>query len=477
MRLISQKSLPFLGLACLLIAAVFSKGFHHFDEHFQILEFAALKLGLTTEDKLPWEFHEQMRSALQPSLVVVFHKILSPTGMENPFLITLLLRILTACLSWLAILGMMRSLGASLKNYWLMNFVVPFSFFFCISVYNGVRFSSENWGGLFFVLGLSLITGGGISSKSTSFLSGLLLGLSFLSRFQMGLMIMGLGLWLVFVKKESLKLLLFLAMGFSLVLLSGVLIDHWFYGNWPITFWNYLRLNLIEGKAARFGIQPWYEYFKLLLIYLFPPFSVFFVFGLLSFFWLYPTHVFTFCLLPFLLIHSWISHKEVRFLFPLLYFFPVLLGMVFQKINEQFDLEMKAPLVLKGSYWAFWILNSFALMIVLFHPADKDIALYEAVYRSGASALYFQGEGPFNRAGGIISYYRLPGFPLNSVSSLSEVRPPSSTSVLFATAQRNQIPQLSSDKIVYRSVPDWIVHFNFNHWVERSKLWTVWRVN
>ena len=477
MRFISQKSLPLLGLACLFIAAFFSQGFHHFDEHFQILEFAAIKLHLTTEDQLPWEYKEQMRSALQPAIVVLFHKVLEPLGIKDPFLITFLLRLMTAFLSWLAILGFLKSFGDTLKKNWLACFVVPLSFFFCLSVYDGVRFSSENWGGLFFALGLAGTTRSDSNSKRHSFFSGCLLGLSFLSRFQMGLMILGLGLWLIGVKKEKVKPLLLLILGFSLVFILGILLDHWFYGNWPITFWNYFQLNLIQGKAARFGIQPWYEYFKLLLIYLLPPFSVFFVCGLLAFFWLYPTHVFTFCLLPFLVVHSLIGHKEARFLFPLLYFFPILLGVTFQKLNEHFCLGEKILASLKKLYFSFWVFNALFLLIVLFHPADKDVSLYQAIYRSQASALYYEGEGPFIRAGGLISYYRRPELILKSVSALSEVSNHDSKSALMATYQRNQVPKLSSDKLIYTAVPDWVIDFDFNHWVERSKLWTVWRVS
>ena len=57
-----------------LTAAFFSYGYHHFDEHFQILEFAGLKLGLTSPEVLPWEYQRQMRPTLHPWLTVLLIK-------------------------------------------------------------------------------------------------------------------------------------------------------------------------------------------------------------------------------------------------------------------------------------------------------------------------------------------------------------------------------------------------------------------
>ena len=44
-----------LGLLLILVAALRSEGFHHPDEHFQVLEFAGAKLGRTPWSALPWE--------------------------------------------------------------------------------------------------------------------------------------------------------------------------------------------------------------------------------------------------------------------------------------------------------------------------------------------------------------------------------------------------------------------------------------
>src|ERR1043165_6338265 len=86
----------------LLLASVFSVGYYHPDEHFQILEFAALKLHLTTADQLPWEYQYSMRPAIQPALAVLVFNVFSFLHADNPFTIAMILRMMSGALSFLA---------------------------------------------------------------------------------------------------------------------------------------------------------------------------------------------------------------------------------------------------------------------------------------------------------------------------------------------------------------------------------------
>jgi len=93
-----EKKTVILGAVLLVIAAFFSTGFHQIDEHFQILEFAGLKLGLTTQSELPWEYHQRLRPALQPYIAILVFKMFSLVGLENPFFVSTTLRVLSASL-------------------------------------------------------------------------------------------------------------------------------------------------------------------------------------------------------------------------------------------------------------------------------------------------------------------------------------------------------------------------------------------
>jgi phosphatidylinositol glycan class B len=108
-RTLQIDRLPILGALVLVVTAYFSTGFHHWDEHFQILEFAGYKLGITPAKDLPWEFAARIRPALQPLIVVLSHHLFGLFGSSDPFAITFFLRLLSAALSFTAIMLMLRA--------------------------------------------------------------------------------------------------------------------------------------------------------------------------------------------------------------------------------------------------------------------------------------------------------------------------------------------------------------------------------
>jgi len=66
----SYRTLLLAGLGVYILTAFASQGYLQSDEHFQVLEFADYKLGVTPAADLPWEFQQQIRPALQPALAV-----------------------------------------------------------------------------------------------------------------------------------------------------------------------------------------------------------------------------------------------------------------------------------------------------------------------------------------------------------------------------------------------------------------------
>ena len=150
------------------------------------------------------------------------------------------------------------------------------------------------------------------------------MGFSFLFRYQAGFMIVGFAAWLLFIEKEKLKYLI----TFSLVILSiigaGVLVDIWFYGEFTFSAYNYFYENIMLNKAQDYGVDPWWSYITAFIERAIPPFSILFLgaFGILFYFkWKNPL---TWVLVPFILIHFVLSHKELRFLFPMVYFLPII---------------------------------------------------------------------------------------------------------------------------------------------------------
>ncbi len=155
--------LPYLnqliaGFVIYGITAWCSEGYHHPDEHFQILELANYRLGGTPAADLPWEFGERMRPGLQPGLAYTVICGLKMIGIASPFLQAFGLRLISGWLMWLLIYAWARQLGHSFAYEKGAALLLWLSLLLWFMPYLSVRFSSELWAGLSFLTGLFLIT-------------------------------------------------------------------------------------------------------------------------------------------------------------------------------------------------------------------------------------------------------------------------------------------------------------------------------
>jgi phosphatidylinositol glycan class B len=123
--------------------------------------------------------------------------------------------------------------------------------------------------------------------------------------------------WLWFVGRVGSRPIATVLAGVSGVLVASLFIDRWGYGVWAFPPYEYLRVNLVEQAAARYGTYPFYAYLYAMLPNPFAPVVLLMILALLVCWMRRPRHVVTFCTVPFVLVHSAIAHKEERFLFPI----------------------------------------------------------------------------------------------------------------------------------------------------------------
>ncbi len=476
-----------LSILVLVITCVFSVGYHHFDEHFQLLEFAGIKLGLNTPEELPWEYHEQMRPAFQPFIVYCTAKILGLVNLDDPFTITLVLRIFSAALSFIALLLLYRTFKPQIRDKQLNNWFLFLSFFFWLGMYNAVRFSSEGWAASLFTIGFCLYLNireprfRFLSNKPLlSFLSvGLILGGAFLSRYQAGFLIVGFGAWMLFMGREKFKHLLIILIGILVMFGVGVLLDRWLYGEWTLTTWNYLDVNILQDKAAKFGVSPWYHYFEQFFIHGIPPFSLALLLGLVYYvvrFWKSPL---AWSIVPFLLIHFMIGHKELRFLFPVVIFLPVLFILPVQELKDRWKNSASLSKFLRVFVSIFFVVNSVLLGIVMIKPADTHLSLYRSIYNNYEEpiTLYYVDINPFNRIKNI-HFYRRPNLELKHVTNLDSLEQIKDETFLVVLTPKSKKESFVKDKkVIFQSYPDWIQSINYGGWVERSKAWFLYEVS
>lgn len=454
-------------------------GYVHPDEHFQILEFAGYKLDLTEKANLPWEFHQQMRPSIQPVIVVVIYRFFNLFGTPDPFFIAFVLRLLSSALSFFGMWLMYRAYEKEFRNNTIKRWFLHLSFFLWFLLLVNVRFTSETLSGSTFLIAFAYVK---LRLPrllpADYFLAGLLMGLSFIFRFQAGLLFAGFGLWFMAVRKTSIYRMLILLSGITVVFLSGLLMDRWFYGEWTITAWNYFQQNILFDKVSGFGIQPWWFYIQSTFFEGIPPFSLVYIAAVLLFFIFLRRDLITWTLMPFLMIHFFIGHKEMRFLFPVLGFLPVIIIKMVDLIRETHNQDLPYNKPEKYLARIFWGANLVMVAVVMIVPVDTETKLFQKIYRDypSATTLYFVNENPYRRALDI-HFYKRKNLTIEKVDSVEQIKVVSGRNSLVVTRTNPEIEGLKlTRKLIYCNFSDWIKHFNFNHWIERTHFWYVYEL-
>jgi len=468
-----ERQICVFSVTLLVLASFFSVGYHHFDEHFQILEFAGLKLGLTTANDLPWEYHNQMRPAFQPAITVIIYKILCVFGLQNPFTIAFILRLISAVLAFSTMYLIYRTYVDKIKNdtfkFWflLLSFALPFL------IYNGVRFSSENWSGAIFVIGFCLYVRNENKSITNYFVVGAILGLSFLFRYQAAFFTFGFIMWLLFIKKEKLYKVGLSLLGTLVTVGVGVLVDKWYYGEWTLTTWNYFEQNILLNKVSSFGVDPWWYYFAKFFEQGIPPFSLVFIITILLLPILKPKSAITWSVVPFLLIHFAIGHKEMRFLFPMVYFLPIITIQVFEILENKYVPSFYTKLYSKIFVTLFATVFTLFSIVVCFKPADTQISLYNTIYGQydTPTVLYFENNNPYHRVLDI-KFYKRDNLEIRQIDSFNNIPSSQFKNVLIVQEYKSDV----YESLIYSSYPTWLSKFNINNWMDRARTWYVYEV-
>jgi len=490
-----SKFIFFIGFVLFIVAAICSDGYFHPDEHFQLLEFANYKMGGIPGEHLPWEFDEQMRPTFQVLIVYGLCQFMKTGGFFDPYTASMILRLFTAVMMFYVLYFFYNRYKNQLNSTKGIWWFAALTFLLWYIPFVSVRYSSESFGTIFMLAALLLYD---VPDKQkgnilNSILIGLFLGVSFISRFQMGFMIFGFGAWVLFIKREKLSIILSMLVGFVLMVGIGQLCDYWFYGSWVSSAYNYFYQNLVENKAAGFGVSPWWYYASLTPALVFPLLGIIIVPAFIYFFIKYPKHIFTWLLIPFLVIHHAIGHKELRFLFAVTPFIPFIIIIVLERVKW-----MK---YLKFFKYVFWIINIPALFIMSIKPAYDNMEMFKYIYRHQPKSqvyyirntmpfMMYQFEltnKPFVKAKDLkLAFFHQPGFhpnPIDTLSSLIDTVRNSSEPIIFAVRTPHFIELYKQQfaeaqincKVVYYTYHTWLWPINYYHWINRDDVgaWTV----
>ncbi len=468
-----------------LLAAWFSFGRFHADEQYQILEFIGYKQGINTSSELPWEFHEKIRSTLQVSFGYGVIETLKTFGISNPFTQSFVLRLLASLLGFISSVILLKHFRyLKPKYYHLLTYL---SLIWCFVPWFHARFSSENISASLFIIALFAFSKHNPQTKQFEislnathlFLIGLLMGLSGVVRFQLNFFLIGFALWIIFIHRIRLVEFMVFCIGVILANGIGILSDKWFYGNWEITGWNYFYQNIILHKAENFGKEPIWYFFEHTLTDALPPFSILIIASFLFYFIIKRKSVFTWTLFVFLLAHFFSSHKEERFLFPLISFVPVILALSYELICESGFYE-PFKRILNDKTFAllkklFILINSGLLLWLTFKPADDYTPvlkfLYENYHESGALMVCENNQINHYDNKVSLNFYRSKNIRVAEelVNADSLIKMNTGSKIIYLSYN----PALSEYKShpvskVYSGIPEWLYNFNFNNWIEKS---------
>lgn len=340
----------FAGIFCHFLAVIFSEGFHRPDEHLGIMRYVSLKLGRISPEllsELSWEYPAKIRSWLQPGLYYVWSKLWELCGIENPFSLALLMRLLSSSLSFFVTLKFVQFTAPLIDSKKWRNLYPYFAYLLWFFPFFHARTTAENFGAnalmlsLIFLLRMAPREVFQISSWKNrpsswspglmnALLGGLFLGLAVNLRVPLISIIPFVGIWAVVIARTSFTSILLCLAGILMSVGLTALTDYWGYGSWTYSTYNYFWWEFTKDVSTGFGVDPWWKYLSKVNSRGIPPIGSAILISFLFYWFKRPWSIFTWVTAGFFLAHSAIGHKELRYIFPLIPFIPFFLCLLFQ---------------------------------------------------------------------------------------------------------------------------------------------------
>lgn len=417
-QLLCRKKITFLFITAIigLIAAINIKGVHHADEHYQILEFAHIKLNNLTGDYLTWEYEKQIRSWLHPAIFVVLFNGFKSIGIESPFIWVTMLRIASIFTFFFGMYLLWKNLHNTIQHKVIKTFFFFMSFLFWFYPYFGTRTSSETLSTCLFVFAYYHF----MNLKRTAWrdvLIGVLFGLSFLVRYHLAIMVFFLCLWALVYKKKRIMELFTITIACVSIIALGSVVDFWGYGDWQFTLWKFYYENIATGYAASVSSAPWWRYIYEAQKEMISPIGIIVVISFFYFWYKKPKSEITWITLSFFVFQSLVAHKEFRYIFPMCVFIPY----VWSTFLDQ--LSFKNEKVIHVYIFIVCLINFLALLIVTFRPAHYGVDFYKYLYKADITKIYYLSDE--SRPDWIINsemrFYKIDHINFVSINSYQQI--------------------------------------------------------
>ena len=478
--------LLFVAIAFQLLAAISNEGFDDFNQNLQILQFASLKDAA----ELPPELQHKTQPALQAALAAAVIQGAKEIGITSPFVQAALFRILSAALGVFASLLLFNTFKRECRSFAARNWLFSLLLLLWFLVFIRARFSSENWSGLLFFIGIAWYYQEDTKEDVRNILVGAILGLALFFRLEIIFMIAGFIAWLIIVEKEDWRVTATLLAGMAATTVINILADRSFYGEWTFTPWNYFAAQISGEISYSAQTQPWWFYFSEIARRGFYPLGILILLCGLYFVLFFRTHILTWVVVPFLVAHMLIPGKDLRALYPVALAVPVVVVLSFQKAHLWIRSEGLRERIEMISLWLIqplWGLNLIIVATMSFLPADPYAPLYQRIYNDYGGQdviLVHGGDDPYGNTPRQMHFYapqHLQRVSLTDGKQLQEIAQTNPHARLLFLHNDFSVPdslarQNLSFTLVYRNLPEWRPVVQVFEWLGRGTILTLYEV-
>ena len=427
-----------------LIVPFFAIGYLNSDEHFYTIEFALFKMNLSDYMPTSWEYQSHIRPFSLPFVFYGVGSFFKGLGIESVFTLMTIFRYASSILGFFSLFIFVEAwkqrYEISKKLEWILYLAWPL-------ILMHSRNNSENWSTCFLLLGVALFL-----RNRNAFVTGILLGLSFYFRFQLGFLILP----IYWFGRRNLGNLSKITLGILISCLLMALVDRWGYGFWTLTPYHYFMVNLVQDKVNSFGTSPWWYYMYLGLVKL-VPFWGLAILG--SVVWGFRSRnreyreilIWT---LPFLIVHSLIGHKELRFIYPVM---PFMMILALRFIGG-----------FKRKWQKVFLWGNLLVMPILFMPQQKRWLIYKYVFdNKNIKTIYWASDA---------NPLHIKSILRKDLKFLNFKDYKGSKPFYVITHNYREYFAVKKDyscKIAKSVYPTWFRYFNIGGWVERSSVWVL----
>ena len=464
----------FSSLVIHIIIPYTNIGFYAMDEHFQILEPLAFKLNLRNNVNADiWEFGATMRPWSQIYLSLFIIKFLQIFSIDNPFVWVYTIQLFFSLIGFISLYLFYKLLiERQIISFSRFNIFIYFLFAFTIFLHS--RTSSENLSISFFLLGIYFYINQNQAVEikyKNLVIASIFFGISIAMRYQIIFLIAPFYLWSIVYFRSIYKIFIS-SIIVLIILFFGLIIDFFGYGFLNNTYYNYFYYNIIVGIFDNFGVEPWWYYIKKIITNFYPPIGLLVLISFIVYIFDNPKSFISWISFIYLIIFSYLGHKELRFLFPILIFAPIFLinfNSLLTKLNY-----FKISLFFKY----FIIFFNIIFVFTLFYPAERQTHLYRYIYNNLSNEnILYTDQNPY-----LIDDLK-PSFYVSFLPNISKINDENnykykniSLIINDYDIYKSILKENLNCKKIYNSYPEKIIDLNKN-WKKRNLNWFIVKCN